>query len=83
MGVSRRTRCNLYAIVQKSNSGKITSAVSNQLMVGRWYWDVWGYEIGRMLGNEFKVELKATITYLGYVIITLEGNINTYIIRWY
>jgi hypothetical protein len=23
-----------------------------------------------MLGNEFKVELKATITYLGYVIIT-------------
>ncbi len=29
-----------------------------------------GYEIGRMLGNEFKVELKVTITYLRYVIIT-------------
>jgi hypothetical protein len=27
MGVSRRTRCNFYAIVEKSNSGKITSAV--------------------------------------------------------
>jgi hypothetical protein len=35
MGVSRRTRCNFYAIVQKSNSGKITSAVSNQSMEGR------------------------------------------------
>ncbi len=31
MGVSRRTRYNFYAIVKKSNSGKITSAVSNQL----------------------------------------------------
>jgi hypothetical protein len=35
MGVSRRTRCNFYAIVEKGNSGKITSAVSNQSMEGR------------------------------------------------
>ncbi len=53
-----------------SNSGKITSAMSNQSMVGRWYWDIWGYEFVRMLGNEFKVELKVTITYLGCDIIT-------------
>ncbi len=34
-GVSMRTRRNFYAIVEKSNSCKITSAMSNQLMVGR------------------------------------------------
>ncbi len=34
-GVSRRTRGNFYAIVQKSNSCKITSAMSNQSMVER------------------------------------------------
>jgi hypothetical protein len=83
MGVSMRTRCSFYAIVLNSNSGKITSAMSNQSMVGRWYWDIWGYEIVRMLGNEFKVEWKVTITYLGCDIITPWNVILTYIIRWY
>jgi hypothetical protein len=78
-----RTRCNFYVIVSKSNSGKITPAVSNQLMEGRWYWDIQGYEIGRMLGNEVKVEWRATITYLGYVIIIPWKVILTNIIRWY
>ncbi len=41
MGVSRRTRCNFYAIFVKSNSGKITSAMSNQSMVGD---DIEAYE---------------------------------------
>ncbi len=57
--------------------------MSNQSMVGRWYWDIWGYEIVWMLGNEFKVEWKVTITHLGCDIITPWKVILTYIIRWY
>ncbi len=39
------------------------------------------YEIVRMLGNEFKVEWKVTLTYLGSNIITPRKVILTYIIR--
>ncbi len=78
MGVSRRTRSNFYAIVWKSNSGKITSAMSNQSMVGRWYWDIWGYEIVRMLGNEFRLNGRwFNISGMWYYH-TLEGDINIY-----
>ena len=43
----------------------MASAMSNQSMVERWYWDIWGYDIVRMLGNEFKVEWKVTLSYVG------------------
>ncbi len=83
MGVSRRTRCNFYAIVSKRYSGKTISAMSNQSMVGRWYWDIWGYEIVRTLCNEFKVEWKVTLIYVGFDINIPWKVILTYIIRWY
>ena len=55
--------------------------MSNQSMVGRWYWVIWGYEIVRMLGNEFKVEWKVSLIYVG-----CDNNNNipwlTPIIRW-
>ena len=79
MEVSRRTRCNYYAIVKKSNSGKITSAMSNQLMVGRWFWEIWGYEIVRTLGNEFKIWMKGDYNISGmWYYHTLKGDIYIY-----
>ncbi len=63
--------------------------MSNQSMVGRWYYNIWGYEIVKTLGNAFKVEWKVTITYLGCdivvpwkVILTYILVILTPIIRW-
>ena len=55
--------------------------MSNQAMVGRWYWDIRGYEIVRTLGNEFKVEWKV-ITYPGCDIIIPWKVILTPIIWW-
>ncbi len=31
----------------------IALAMPNQSMVERWYWDIWGYDIVKMLSNEF------------------------------
>ncbi len=56
--------------------------MSNQSIVGRWYWDIWGYEIVGPQSNEFKVEWKLTVTYLGCDIIIPLKVILTNIIRW-
>ncbi len=66
----------------KKSCRKITSAVSNQSMVGRWYWDIWGYEIARTLDNEFKVEWKVTIISGMWYYHTLEADINIYRLVW-
>ena len=56
--------------------------MSNQSILERWYLDIWMYEIVRMLGNEFKVEWKVTLTYLGGDINIPWKVILTSIIRW-
>ncbi len=52
-------------------------------MVERWYWDIWGYEIVKTLGNKFKVEWKVTLIYLGGDINIPWKVILLYISRWY
>ncbi len=76
-----RTWCNFYVIVKKSNSCKITSAMSNQSMAGRWYQDILGYEIVGPQRNEFKVKWKVTVIYWGCDTIIPWKVILTYIIR--
>ncbi len=57
--------------------------MSNQSMVGKWYWDILGYDIVGPQWNEFKDDWKVTVIYWGCDIIVPWKVILIYKIRWY